>query len=360
MKTFKKRILLISNLYPSSKTPFYGTFVRNFETQLKLDARIELVRGVFLKGVTSNYFIKIFKYIRYYIYIIYYSLFHNYDLVYVHLISHSTLPLRFINYFKPLPLVFNIHGEDLLVTTTLAKWLLNHSLPLIKKSKFIVVPSHYFKNITMGKIPDYPSEKIIISASGGIKDIFKPAENPVIHREEITVGYVSRIDRGKGWDTLLDAVRILKAEDIKIHIKIAGGGAQKSKMNDMIKELGISDYIEYVGPIAHEDLPFFYQSLDIFVFPTKLRESLGLVGLEAMACGIPIIGSNIGGLTDYITPNYNGFFFTPANSKELADRIKEFLSLNDNERDRLRDGALLTSSQYSEKIVSQNLFNAIL
>lgn len=48
--------------------------------------------------------------------------------------------------------------------------------------------------------------------------------------------------------------------------------------------------------------------MDLFVFPTQLEESLGLVGLEAMACGVPVIGSCIGGLTDYIEEGTNGFF----------------------------------------------------
>lgn len=355
----KKKILLISNLYPSKHTPYYGSFIKNFEDELKMDTRVQSVKGIFIKGFTTNFVLKIFKYFIYYIKILFFSLFGKYDLIYVHLISHSTIPLRLIDKIKSLPLVFNIHGEDLLVTTPLARRLLNLSLPLIKKAQFLVVPSNYFKKITHIQIADYPENKIIVSPSGGIKNIFKPLEIPKPISKTINIGYVSRIDRGKGWHTLIEAVKLLNKENIDINVSIVGGGPQTELLNTIIKKDSINNVV-CMGPIAHDALPTFYQSLDLFIFPTQLRESLGLVGLEAMACGIPVIGSKIGGLTDYIRDEYNGFFFTPGDSRELANKIKLFSKLDIEQRKNLSENSVITSKDYSDKIISSRLFDIIL
>ena len=353
------KILIISNLYPSKESPYYGSFVKNFEDQLQLDKRVSQINGIYIRGLHGSKFNKLKQYLIFYIKIIWITLFRRFDLIYVHLISHSTLPLRFVNYFKKLPLVFNIHGEDLLVTTPLANKLLKLSLPLVKKSKWIVVPSNYFKIITIEKLPDYPQERIIVSASGGVKESFKPSDDRMIVNSTLKIGYVSRIDRGKGWETLLKSLKRLAEEGIYPEVFIVGGGPQVDIMKERIECYGLKN-IHYLGPIAHDDLPLFYQTLDVFIFPTELRESLGLVGLEAMACGVPVIGSRIGGLTDYIKPDYNGYFFTPGEDKELADRIIEFINLSSGNKMLLSRNALTTAQKYRDQEVAKNLFDTIL
>lgn len=352
------RILIISNLYPSKSSPSYGSFVKNFDDQLRKDCRVQYVKGIYIKGLHGSTYRKIISYFLFYLKILYFTLFHHYDLIYVHLISHSTLPLRIANFFRPLALIFNIHGEDLLVTTPLAKKLRDLALPLVKKARFIVVPSQYFKSITEEYLPDYPKDKILVSASGGVKSIFKP-HTARYDKQRLKIGYVSRIDRGKGWDVFIDAIDMLKDKYNELTVEIAGGGPEVQKMMKKISDCKLSE-ISYRGPIAHDELPAFYQTLDLFVFPTLLRESLGLVGLEAMACGIPVIGSNIGGLTDYIKDGYNGFLFSPGDAKELSDKIRIYMNLNLDQKDSLSKGALTTAADYSEDVVSSKLFNIIL
>lgn len=351
------KILVVSNLFPSKKAPYYGSFVKNFCDQLEKDGRVTKLEKVVLKGIHSNKIMKIYLYTVYYLKILYKTIFYHYDLIYVHLISHSTIPLKFVNYFKKLNIVFNIHGEDLLVTTPLAKVLLKQSLPLVKQAQHLVVPSNYFKKITKDYIPDYPEKKIIVSASGGVKSIFCPVHDKISN--EFKIGFVSRIDRGKGWNVLIEAINILEQKKIKIKVYIVGGGPQIGEMKALIDRYNLPD-IRYIGPIAHDDLPDFYRSLDVFIFPTVLCESLGLVGLEAMACGVPVIGSNIGGLTDYITDGYNGFMFNPGDSTDLADKIEKYYSLSYSEKEKFSERAVLTSKRYSDKKVASTLFDKIL
>ena len=101
-----------------------------------------------------------------------------------------------------------------------------------------------------------------------------------ISREKIVVGYVSRIDRGKGWNIFIDAIAGLKAKGMNIEGVLAGTGFQVPNMKDYITKKEIS-CIKYVGAIPYDDLPLFYSGLDLFVFPTMLEESLGFGWLRS-------------------------------------------------------------------------------
>lgn len=106
----------------------------------------------------------------------------------------------------------------------------------------------------------------------------------------------------------------------------------RKRNDEKIRDLYLDNLIKYIGPIPYHSLPEIYCTLDLFIFPTCLEESLGLVGLEAMACEVPVIGSYIGGLKDYIKDKENGFFFTPGNAEELSNKIELYLSLSSSEK----------------------------
>ena len=93
------------------------------------------------------------------------------------------------------------------------------------------------------------------------------------------------------------------------------------------------------------------------IFPTMLYESLGLVGLEAMACGCPVIGSNIGCLPEYIKDETTGFLFEPGNSHELANKIVDYYNLSDNQKDIMRMQAIKMAGKYDSDEISQRLVN---
>ena len=351
-----KKILVISNLYPSKSNPFYGSFVKNFIDDLIIYNGQENTSYCVLSGRCYNVYIKLYRYIIFYIKMFYYLIFHNYDYIYVHLITHSSLPIRIISYFKNLNLIFNIHGEDLLVQSKLASYFLEITKPMLYKSKFVVVPSYYFKSKTIQLLPLVNENKIIVSASSGVKDIFY--HSPINKTRSNTIGYVSRIDRGKGWNILLNAVKILSDKGVNISVKIIGGGAEVNKMQTLIMELGLKN-IEYIGPVEHNKLPDYYKHFDSFIFPTILEESLGLVGLEAMASGVPVIASKIGGIQDYLIDNVNGLYFDKGDELDLSQKIEILLKKTNDEYSKMCVNAYNTSLEYKSTNVNPKLFDHI-
>lgn len=352
-----RNILVISNLYPSSKAPFYGSFVRNFVLDLNAYNK-KCVTICVLKGRNDGHGLKkVLLYLLFYCKIFYRLLFFRYDLIYVHLITHASIPIRLVSYVKKLNMVFNIHGEDLLVTTPLARKLLEFAKPLLRKAAYIVVPSNYFKGITLERLPFLDSNKILVSASGGVKEQF------YVYREYnpgkvMWIGYVSRVDRGKGWNTFVDAIQLINKKGYQVHACIIGGGLEVEEMKAYIAKKDVKN-IEYVGPVAYEELNQYYSKMDLFVFPTLLRESLGLVGLEAMAASVPVIASEIGGITDYLRDGYNGFYFNPGDSDDLADKIRKFIELSDGDKKAMSFHARETANNYQSDIVSTSLFNIL-
>lgn len=352
------KILLISNMYPSNKDKSYGTFVKCFKDGLsQLNQAIDF-RCIVIKGRSNSIWIKLYKYIVFYIKILFYGLFTKYDLIYVHQITHASPIILLLCSLRNIKLVMNIHGEDLLIKTKMSAWLFHFSSILLKKTNLIVLPSLYFKKILIQKEPSISPDKMFVSPSGGINNkIFQFTKDHVI---SYTIIYISRIDRGKGWDTLLYALKDIKQKNkLKITCYIAGNGFQIEQMKKLINNLHLSDSCKYIGPLTHQEMNDYYRHVDCLIFPTQLQESLGLVGVEALSCGCPVIGSNIGCLPEYIKDEKNGFLFTPSNVPELVNCIEKLYNLRKDEYLKLRENAYHTSLIYSSYNVAKNMYERL-
>jgi len=351
------RILVISNMYPSKKDTTYGTFVFSFIEQIRKYNQDGKTDCVVLKGRDGGRIRKIWKYISFYFSEILHLFFGSYDIVYVHTITYPIIPIRFVSLFRSLPLVFNVHGGDVLTHSALAANLKRMARPLMEKSLMVVSPSYYFKDVLKQEFPSLPEEKIYISPSGGID--MRLFSHQLKLNTEFTLGYVGRIDSMKGWDIFVKAIDILRKENIECKAIMAGRGKGEEQLIELIGELNLHDYIKFIGPVSHDQLSNVYKQMDLFVFPTCLKESLGLVGIEAMACGIPVVGSQIGGLQDYIKPNKNGYFFEPGNIFDLVDKIKKYIDLPKDKKVEMQVESVHTASRYNAPQIAYMLYRKL-
>lgn len=353
-----EKCLLVSNMYPGAGHTFYGVFVKNIVDRLEiLDLKFD---KVVITGRGRTLLSKLLKYSLFYCKIFFLALFNKYKLVYVHYLNYSSLPLQLVIRLKEIRLVFNLHGSDLLPKTRLGKLLLAVNRNLLIKASLIIVPSSFYKKLLL---KDYyiDENKIFVSPSGGVDcELFRPVR---VKRDSsiICIGYVSRIDQGKGWEILLNAVeRLYTQGDKNFRLIVAGSGKESAKFQNMLKGLTCQQNIEYLGSIQQDKLVDIYNQMDVFIFPSyRKAESLGLVGLEAMACGIPVIGSNMGGLTEYICEGINGYYFEPMNVNSLYCVIKRFMLLNKEEHYLLSYNARKTALHFDRKIVIDKLYNRI-
>ena len=138
-------------------------------------------------------------------------------------------------------------------------------------------------------------------------------------------------------------------------LKIYGSG---SNVEDLQKKIRINSNrsIYYKGAKNHQELSKVFSRFSLFIFPSE-RESLGLVGLEAMASGVPVIGSSIGGIKSYLKNGYNGFLFDPGNAYDLKNKIELFYSLTLKDRKNMSENAKKIAYNYRSSNVSDDLYN---
>ncbi|MBX3049181.1 MAG: glycosyltransferase [Anaerolineales bacterium] len=172
---------------------------------------------------------------------------------------------------------------------------------------------------------------------------FQPMDKAAARRrlsaaqDEALLLFVGRIEALKGIDTLIRAAHLLAAEGpacTYFRVWIVGGdveedlelmGSEMSRLRSLARELGVQDQIEFLGSRSQEDLPSYYAAADVVVMPSY-SESFGMVALEAMACGRPVVASRVGGLAYLVHDGITGFHVREGHSMELASRLAELLN----------------------------------
>ena len=349
----KKKILLVSNMYPSNKSKHYGIFVQNVKELLD-DNGFDVDKVVMTKQ--NEKIIKLFSYIIFYLKTIIKGIFNNYDYIYVHFISHSSLGAVFVKRTsKDTKLVLNAHGNDIIADYPFEVKNEKRSKKYLKYADKVVVPSNYFKELVIDKY-GIDKEKIYVYPSGGVNiDKYKKLDRKEsLKKANLSdkysyIGYVSRLDKDKGYDVFLKAIKYLVDNDEIENEKflVVGAGAEQEIFNNLVKELKLKDYLEIRNMVSPDELVSIYNSLDIFVFPTyRKSESLGLVGLEAMSCEVLVLASKNYGPTDYVIDNKNGVFFKPQDYEDLAKKILKMKKMNNEEKNKMRKKARETAIKY--------------
>lgn len=306
------KILVVSNMYPSEKFPSYGVFVRNFCHGLEQNG-IDYDLAVMRKATGKVQ--KLLGYVKFYGGSFLKSLLGRYDLVYVHYASHSSPAVLLARKFRKFRLFCNLHGSDAVPENPGQEKMQRFTRSAVRQSQRVIVPSPYFKKLVSEKY-SVPMEKIYVCASGGVDTgVFYP--RAAEKNDVFTLGYVGRISAGKGWDTLVEACALL---DRPYRLLVVGDGPERPQMEQLLRERNIPVTLLPLQP--QEKLPEIYSSLDAFAFPTqRAGESLGLVGLEAMACGVPVICSDFAAPADYVREGVNGFQFRVGDPKAMANAI---------------------------------------
>jgi len=191
---------------------------------------------------------------------------------------------------------------------------------ILNRAKYLIAVSPYVKRtiapMTAGDI------SVIYNSLDEI--FFSINKNEVPNR----ILFVGGIEERKGLHVLIDAIAAIKQTIPAIKLHIVGGIRKASYYNDLLNQivnLGLQDSIVFKNHLSNSELMQEYSEAALFVLPSK-EESLGVVLLEAMATGTPIVASNIGGIPDIIEDGQNGYLVNYGDSQAMASSIIKLLS----------------------------------
>jgi glycosyltransferase involved in cell wall biosynthesis len=198
-------------------------------------------------------------------------------------------------------------------------------------------------------------------------DLFKPRTNPK-ESKQILIGYVGKLRKAKGTDTLLEAFSNLarKYDHITLHLIGKQDYIKEYKANYgefLIKDFPkiIKDKITFTDLIPRKELVKYYQEFDLFVFPTR-HDNLPNSVVEAMACGIPVISTKIGGIPELIGDNSPNILVNSENVQELEEAMEKMI-ITDTLRQEagLYNRRRIVENCSREKIITSyiNLYNSL-
>ena len=153
-----------------------------------------------------------------------------------------------------------------------------------------------------------------------------------IKEVEKVILFVGTLRPVKGIRYLIEAMMIIKDKNENTKLFLVGDGEERTYLENLVKELMLDEYVMFIGEVPNEKVPEYMVAADVFVLPS-LSESFGIVNIEAMACGLPVIATKVGGLPEIIRDGENGVLVEPKNPEEIAENI--ILLLKDDE---LREG----------------------
>jgi glycosyltransferase involved in cell wall biosynthesis len=211
---------------------------------------------------------------------------------------------------KSPPLQIALHHADLILAVS--DYTRNR---LIKEqnldpNKVVILPNTVNSNrFQLAPKPTYLLEKY------GLKP-----EQPII----LTVARLADVERYKGYDQVLNALPQIRQQIPDIHYIIVGKGNDETRIKQLITQLGLQDYVTLAGFIPDEQLCDYYNLCDVFAMPSK-KEGFGIVYLEALACGKPVLGGNQDGAVDALCHGKLGALVNPDNLDEIAGTIIQIL-----------------------------------
>jgi len=199
----------------------------------------------------------------------------------------------------------------------------------LKEPDKIIVVSNATKNYVLSLGAD--SEKIEVLHNGVDLERFKPLSEVKekmrkklgISEDACVVLTVRRLVYKNGIDTLLDSAKIAAKKNPKLVFVAVGKGPDFEEVKERITQLGMQKNFRLTGFVSDEELPLYYNVADLFALPSKSGEGLPLVALEAMACGMPVIATNVGGTSEIMNEAY-GKLVPPNSPASLSEAIVEF------------------------------------
>jgi len=298
---------------------------------------------------------------------------HSFDVIHLHYPFFGGAEIiYFLDKIKDLNLLVTYHMD--VVGTGLAykffKWHRTHVTPKIldRADKIIVTSYDYARNSNLKDRLESEPEKFVEVPIGVNQLLFKPRymDKDLVAKYDLygknTILFVGGLDKAhyfKGVNVLIQAAKKLNARD-DFKVIIIGEGDLKQSYQSLVDSLGLSRKVIFTGFVSDDLLPKFYSIADMLVLPsTDKSEAFGIVSLEAMSSGVPVIASDLPGVRSVVEKRKTGLLVKPGNVDNLAAMIEYLLKNPRIARQYGKAGREKVLEQYTWDEVSKKLDQVI-
>jgi glycosyltransferase involved in cell wall biosynthesis len=240
------------------------------------------------------------------------------DIVHVQKISLMCLPAFFSKKLLKKPYVIYGRGSDIYDISFFSRKMLK---VILKDAAKVIVLTEYMKK----ELQKIYYGKILVIPNGIELDNYKnlQKQNFRLNNKKIIM-FLGTLRLVKGLKYLIKAMELIQAEMENTILMIIGDGEDRKSLEAMVIKLHLEKVVIFNGKIPNKDIPKYLVQGDVFVLPS-LSEGFPNVLLEAMAAGLPIVSTNVNGLSEIIINEENGYLVEPKNPQQLADKLLQIL-----------------------------------
>ncbi|MCL4397644.1 glycosyltransferase family 4 protein [Patescibacteria group bacterium] len=202
-----------------------------------------------------------------------------------------------------------------------------------------------------GLAKKYGAKKVVIIPNGVDTAKFQVQNSQSQKNSKIKIITTSSLIPRNGIDTLIEACGDL---DIPFELTVAGEGPQRRELENLVTKLGLTDKIVFLGRVDSEKIPQLLAKSDLFVRPSRF-EGFGNSFIEAMAAGIPVIGTPVGGIIDFLDNNKTGLLVTPDDPTGLAQAIEKIYKDSKLREKLVRNARMLVAEKYDWGNISRKV-----
>ncbi len=202
----------------------------------------------------------------------------------------------------------------------------------LRTAQRVVVMSDYMRGQLAAVHPRGTPPVVVIPGGVDLRH-FRPAEDRMAVRralglpaDRLLLLTVRDLHPRMGVEALVEAVGAVR-ETLPLMLVVGGQGPLRAALEARVNRMGLAGHVRFAGHIAEGDLPRFYQAADCFVLPTRALEGFGLVTVEALACGTPVLGTPVGATPEILTPLARELLSDDASAEALARGLRRVAPL---------------------------------
>lgn len=229
---------------------------------------------------------------------------------------------------------------------------------VLKKSDRVLTISEEGYRLCSSILPDRKDRFTVVPACVDTK-LFRPMDKAVVRKahgflSSRTILFTGRLERLKGLDLLLEAFALVNKEYKDAQLLLAGEGMERRRLEAKTRTLGLDSHVHFLGEVKHDGVAEVMNCADVFAL-TSLSEGCPSAVLEALACGLPIVSTNVGHISKIVKDGETGFIVNGRDPQAFANALAKGLEMGKS----MKDNCVKKANHYSTKGIAKSIVDAL-